>query len=63
MPMTAAMTGTAQGMDGVVRRFVTIKADHTPCGTRAIARAAIAVFVRDTIPDDGSRVISAVIVM
>jgi hypothetical protein len=37
-------------MDGVVRRFVTINADHTPWGTSVMAKAMIAVFVNATIP-------------
>jgi hypothetical protein len=44
------MVTAAHGQSGATRRFVTIKADHIPCGTSAIALATMAVPINAALP-------------
>ena len=51
--MSTVITNTDHGIAGSVRKFATINADHTPCGTRVMATVMIAVFVNAMIASDG----------
>ena len=51
--MSTVITNTDHGMAGTDRKFATINADQTPCGTSVMVMATIADFVSAMIADAG----------